>query len=79
MTQNDRHPIRFDDPRPALGQRVRALRESQDLSIRKLSLMVGLNKNLVNDIELGRANPTVVSLAKLAAGLGVDLADLLRA
>lgn len=77
MTQND--PIRFDDPRPALGLRVRALRESQDLSIRKLALMVGLNKNLVNDIELGRANPTVVSLAKLAAGLGVDLADLLRA
>lgn len=45
--------------------------------MRKLSLMVGLNKNLINDIELGKANPTLVSLAKLAAGLDVKLTDLL--
>ncbi|WP_418253626.1 helix-turn-helix domain-containing protein [Gordonibacter urolithinfaciens] len=77
MTQSEIQPICFEDPRPGLSKRVRALREAQGLSLRKLSLMVGLNKNLINDIELGKANPTLVSLAKLAAGLDVKLTDLL--
>lgn len=64
------------DYKPLLGMRIRALRTSQELSLRKFALMVGIDHAYLIDIELGRRNTTVDMLTKIAEGLGVELKDL---
>lgn len=64
------------DYKPLLGARIRALRTSQELSLRKFALMVGIDHAYLIDIELGRRNTTVDMLTKIAEGLGVELKDL---
>jgi transcriptional regulator with XRE-family HTH domain len=65
-----------EQTRQALGRRIRALRTERGLSQRKLSLMLGIDRSYIIGIELGRKNPTVDSLEKIAAGLGVTLSEL---
>jgi transcriptional regulator with XRE-family HTH domain len=38
--------------------------------------MLGIDRSYIIGIELGRKNPTVDSLEKIAAGLGVTLSEL---
>lgn len=60
-----------------LGQRVRELREVQDLSLRELAKKLdGISAAHLSDIELGRRYPSEYLLAKLAKNLGVSLDDL---
>lgn len=67
----------YHDPRPLLARKIRACREAQGLSLRKLSGMIGVDRTVLNDIELGRGNPRVMTLAKIASGLEISLSDLL--
>lgn len=60
----------------AIGQRIRELRDAECLSQRTFASMVGMNRSLLADIELGRGNPSVKTLCKIVAGLNVDLVDL---
>lgn len=60
----------------AIGQRIRELRDAECLSQRTFASMVGMNRSLLADIELGRGNPSVKTLCKIAAGLNFDLVDL---
>lgn len=64
---------------PAVGVRVRELREAQGLSLRALSDRCGLSINAISLIERGRSSPTVSSLHALAAALGVPIVDLFQA
>lgn len=38
-------------------------------------MVIGMNKTYLGDIELGKRNPTVRSLAKIAAGYGMTLKE----
>ncbi len=62
--------------RMMLGTRVCTLRKEQKLTLRMFALIVGVNHVYIHDIEHGRGNPTLSTLAKLADGLGVELKDL---
>lgn len=64
---------------PAVGVRVRELREARGLSLRALSDRCGLSINAISLIERGRSSPTVSSLHALAAALGVPIVDLFQA
>ena len=44
-------------------------------SLREFGLVIGMNKTYLGDIELGKRNPTVRSLAKIAAGYGMTLKE----
>ena len=60
-----------------LGERIRELRESQDLSLRELSKRVGeASAAFLSDVELGRRFPSDKTLTNLAAALGTTLEDL---
>lgn len=61
-----------------VGQKIRALREGQNLSLRALSERCGLSINAISQIERGENSPTVSSLHLLASGLGVSIADLFK-
>ena len=45
--------------RRAIGSRVREIRESQGLSLRKLGLMIGMDYKYLLNIERGEANATI--------------------
>lgn len=59
-----------------LGRRIRCYREKEGLSLRKFAAMVGIDRTVLNSIELGNGNPTVKSLIKIAEGLNTDIASL---
>lgn len=61
-----------------VGQRIRALRERQELSLRALSARCGLSINAISQIERGENSPTVASLHQLAGALGVSITELFR-
>lgn len=59
-----------------LGKRIRELRLEKHLSQEKLAEAAKLSPQHVADIEHGRTNPTVTSLAGIASGLGVRIRDV---
>jgi transcriptional regulator with XRE-family HTH domain len=59
-----------------IGLRVQHLRNQEGLTQRELTQRCGVARSHIADIELGKQNPTVVTLLRLAAALRVDLADL---
>jgi transcriptional regulator with XRE-family HTH domain len=61
-----------------VGTRVRALRESMDLSLRELALRSGVSAPMLSQVERGEASPTLAVAAKIAAGLELSLSQLLR-
>jgi len=60
-----------------MGERIRELREDQDLSLRELSRRVGeASAAFLSDVELGRRFPSSKTLTNLASVLGTTLEDL---
>ena len=66
------------DPSPAVGPRVRALRESHNLSLRDLAERSGVSAPMLSQVERGETSPTLSVAAKIAAGLELTLSQLLR-
>jgi transcriptional regulator with XRE-family HTH domain len=67
-----------DDLRPALGRRVRTLRQRLNLSQEQLAERAGLHWTYVSGIERGRRNPGLNTLGRLAQSLEVDLPELVE-
>jgi transcriptional regulator with XRE-family HTH domain len=60
----------------AVAQRIAALRRAQNLTFDALALRSGVSKGTLVQIEQERANPSISTLCRLAAALGVSVADL---
>ena len=56
---------------PNLGAAVKAIREEKNISQVALSAASGFRQSWVSDLENGRRNPSLSSLVRLSAGLGV--------
>ena len=67
-----------DPPAPALGPRIRALRESSSLSLRDLAERSGVSAPMLSQVERGETSPTLQVAARIAAGLDLRLSQLLR-
>src|SRR6478736_6412289 len=63
---------------PAIGDRVRALREAMGFSLRDLGERAGVSAPMLSQVERGETSPTLASAAKIAAGLELTLSQLLR-
>jgi transcriptional regulator with XRE-family HTH domain len=63
---------------PGVGERVRALREAMDLSLRDLSERTGVSAPMLSQVERGETSPTLAVATKIAAGLDLSLSQLLR-
>lgn len=64
--------------RKNLGIRVAYIRGRKKISQFKLSLLTGLSKQYISDLEHGRRNASISSIYKISKGLGVDLSDLFK-
>src|SRR5258706_2802063 len=60
----------------ALGQRIKAFRAERALQQRQLAEKAGLTPSMLSQIESGRLTPSLPTLGKLAAALGVSIGSL---
>ena len=58
-----------------LGSTIRRLRRSQGMSVRKLATSVDFSASFISQLERNKVSPSISSLERLAAGLGVTLGD----
>lgn len=61
----------------ALAGRIAGLRKQRGLSFDQLAGLCRISKGMVVAIEQGKANPSIATLCRLAAGLRMSVADLL--
>ena len=64
----EKEPWRF------IGQRIRLLRKSNQLTIKQLANGCGLSSNAISLVERGEVAPTVATLCKIASALGITIA-----
>ncbi|MCV6591256.1 MAG: XRE family transcriptional regulator [Marinobacterium sp.] len=62
-----------------LGQRVREIRLSQNLTLEEASKRTGLARSTLSKIENEQISPTFSAVSKLVAGLGIDIPQLFSA
>lgn len=60
----------------AFGMALRRLRLAAGLTQEQLALEAGIQRNFVSLIELGRNQPTITTIAKLAHALGMSSSGL---
>jgi transcriptional regulator with XRE-family HTH domain len=61
----------------AFGREVRRRRHAQGLTLETLGAEAGLTPQFIGGIEAGQRDPSIGSMAKIAAGLGAPLGELL--
>lgn len=62
----------------AFGQAVRLQREAKGWSQEGLAEHADLNRSFVGEVERGRVIPSIVTIEKLAGGLGLEMAKLIH-
>lgn len=67
---------RMSDIAKQLGQRIRELRTKQHMSQEELSFKAGISPAHLGQIERALKNPTIDTIAKIAAALDIPISDL---
>ena len=60
-----------------LGARIRAVRTDRSLTVQQLADRAGISRRLLTQIELGQANPSLVTVTRIARELGTEFTGLL--
>jgi len=61
----------------ALGETIRRLRLTKDISQEKLALLAEVDRSYVGRVERGDNNVAILTLSKIAKALEISLAQLL--
>lgn len=69
---------RSSNPQPALGAAIRELRSKEGMTQEALAQQAGITVAYLSSLERGHANPTWGTVERVAKGLGVSLAELVR-
>ncbi|MDR1453786.1 MAG: helix-turn-helix domain-containing protein [Candidatus Margulisbacteria bacterium] len=60
-----------------IGEKIRAIRKSQKLSIEAVAYSIDAGINYLSQVERGQRNPTIKMLHNIASALGVTLESFL--
>lgn len=60
----------------AVSERIKAFRKQKKFSLDELSRRASISKGMLVEIEKGTANPSIAILCKLAAAMGLSVADV---
>lgn len=77
-SQIARQSGRFADEVAALGARVRQLREARSWTLERAAEAMNLDLKHLQKIEAGKLNVTMVTLVRIAEGLGEPMASLFK-
>jgi transcriptional regulator with XRE-family HTH domain len=72
-TDAGRQPPENNEEAVRIGRRLRALRSERGMTILELAAKAGVSSGNVSQIERGASNPSINTLHKLRAALGVNL------
>lgn len=61
-----------------LGQRIRELRTSLDLSQEKFALLIDMDRTYLASVEAGKRNISIRNLEKISKGLNLFLSQLFK-
>ncbi len=61
-----------------ISKRLKEVRKAKDISVYKLSQLSGVSETHIRDLERGDKNPSLDTLTRIAAPLGLSLSDLLN-
>ena len=60
----------------SLGAKLRQVREEKKYTLKQVSSLSGLSTGFICQVELGQTDPSLSSLKRIAAALGIKLKDL---
>lgn len=60
------------------GQQIRALRQLKAISQEELAARAGVHRTYIGMIERGEKNVTIITMAKMATALNVNIVELLK-
>jgi|YelNatPaOPRAMG01_1025707.scaffolds.fasta_scaffold145167_1 transcriptional regulator with XRE-family HTH domain len=66
----------MDNIKKVVGQKIRNIRKEKGLTQEELGNLCGLSYKFISDVERGKQNPSLDSLASIAKGLNVQLSTL---
>lgn len=61
-----------------LAENLKRIRAAKDISQGDIVKATGIDKAMISNIENGKTNPTLATIAKLAKALGVSVGELMR-
>ena len=61
-----------------ISKRLKDIRKAKDISVYKLSQLSGVSETHIRDLERGDKNPSLDTLSKIVAPLGISLSELLN-
>ena len=56
-----------------VGKRIQLIRKEKNMSLRDVAFKIGMESSNLSVIENGKSNPQVLTYARIAAALGVDM------
>lgn len=61
-----------------LGKNLKRIRTKKGMTQGDIVRALGVSRSFVSNIENGKTNPTLATIAKLAKALGVSVEELIR-
>lgn len=61
-----------------LGKNLKRIRTTKGISQGEIGRILGVDKGFVSNIENGKTNPTLATIAKLAKAIGVSVGELME-
>jgi transcriptional regulator with XRE-family HTH domain len=61
-----------------LGRNLKRIRKEKSISQGDIVRSLGMDRAFISNIENGKTNPTLATIAKLAKALGVPIGDLIK-
>jgi transcriptional regulator with XRE-family HTH domain len=61
-----------------IGENIKRVRKEKKMTQKDLGEIVGISNTYLSDIEIGRTNPSIKTLKRIAKGLEVSYVELLK-
>jgi len=61
-----------------LGQNLKRIRTKKGISQGDIARTLKVNKSYISNVENGKSNPTLATIAKIARAIGVSIRELVK-
>jgi len=61
-----------------LGRNLKRIRKEKGISQGDIVRSIGMDRAFISNIENGKTNPTLATIAKLAKAIGVSVGELMK-